>query len=744
LPPAAQAIPIPPAGARVTLLRLHNRTSRPRKLTVTGYAVWVLGTEREDTQMHVVTDWDEAGAMLAARNAYRPDFGASVAFLAASLPVVGYTGNRAEFLGRNGSGDVPAALLPGAPPLSKLTGAGLDPCGAIEVSVTLPPNGDAEVVFLLGEADSRDAARSLVAALREPEAARAALDGVRESWRRRLEIVQVHTPDAGTDRLLNGWLLYQDLACRVWGRTAFYQSGGAYGFRDQLQDVMALLTAAPEVAREQILRSAAHQFLEGDVQHWWHPPGGAGVRTRITDDLLWLPFVTAQYVRVTGDTKILDEQVPFLRGKALEPNEHDAYFAPEVTEERASLLEHCRRAVTRGHTASELHGLPLIGTGDWNDGLDRVGVGGKGESVWLAWFLCHVLTDWAELLDVTGNAAEAKQATANAHALAATIEKTAWDGAWYRRAYYDDGAPLGSIESDEAKIDSLPQSWSVLSGLGDPDRSRIALASVDQRLVKRDDGAASGMVLLFTPAFDHTPRDPGYIKGYVPGVRENGGQYTHGSLWVPLALAQLGDGDGAVDLLRRMSPVEHTRTADALARYKVEPYVVVADIYALEGRTGRGGWTWYTGSAAWMYRVWLEGVLGFHLQGGNRLTLTPALPRDWPGFTLTYRFGGSTYEIAVEKPAGVVANAVASVTMDGGEALPDGLLPLVDDGQAHAVRVVLAAAAPLAPLPGLPAAPSNGNGVASNGAAVSTTTAAHDLPPAPPAGGRPTSEGEAA
>ena len=674
--------------AKIQILKLQNQTSRARKLTVTAYAEWVLGTEREETQGFVVTGWDETTNAVMARNAYRSDFGDRAAFLAASLSPASHTSDRTEFLGRNGQAAAPDALT--RTHLSGRVGAGLDPCAALQIPVSLEPGETREIVFVLGEADNEEAAQELIRALANPDSAHKSLDETVAFWDDFLSTVSVETPDNSANVLVNRWLLYQDLCCRMWGRSAFYQSGGAFGFRDQLQDVLALVYAAPETARAQILRASAHQFEQGDVQHWWHPPGGAGVRTRITDDLLWLPFAVAHYVRVTGDAGILDESVSFLRGRELGEHEHEALFTPDVSPESASLLEHCRRAVKKGLTQSPLHGLPLIGGGDWNDGLNRVGVGGKGESVWLAWFIIHVLNDWAELLEASGEggdtvspevAAEAQTARDNAVSLAKTVEDTAWDGAYYRRAYFDDGTPLGSSANDEARIDSLPQSWAVISGHADPDRAKQAMQSAEENLVRRNDG----LVLLFTPPLDHTPLDPGYIKGYPPGVRENGGQYTHGSLWMPLAWARMKQGDKAVELLDLMSPVSHSRTQGEAEIYRVEPYVVAADIYALPGHEGRGGWTWYTGSAGWMYRVWLEEVLGFTLRRGNQLSLNPVLPDNWPGFTLRYRFGGTTYECVVERTG---TGAKPKLTLDG-TPVKDGFVTLTDDGAAHTVRVVL-------------------------------------------------------
>ncbi|MBC7945514.1 MAG: DUF3131 domain-containing protein, partial [Burkholderiales bacterium] len=582
------------APLRIQKLRLRNVSTLARRLTVTFYAEWVLGAQREETQQHVITNWDTETQALLARNAYHPDFAARVAFAACSPAASSYSADRGEFIGRNGSLYAPAALS--RTRLSRTSGAGLDPCAALQVKLEFDPGQEAELVFLLGQGENAGAARELIRRYRDAPAVEQALTATRAWWDRVLGVIEVKTPDLALDLLLNRWLLYQDLSCRIWGRSAFYQSGGAYGFRDQLQDVLAVVYAAPWIARAQILRAASRQFREGDVQHWWHPPSGAGVRTRISDDLLWLPYVTAQYVRITGDSGILDESAPFLDGAILGADEHDKYFVPSQSAETASLLEHCRRAVEKGATEGA-HGLPLIGGGDWNDGMNRVGAGGHGESVWLAWFLIHVLHDWAYLSALRGGK-EARTSRARAARLTQAVERHAWDGGWYLRAFFDDGAPLGSTRNDEAKIDTLAQSWAVISGAAEPGRAAMALNAAEQHLVR----AAERMVLLFAPPFDKTPRDPGYIKSYPPGVRENGGQYTHGSLWLPMAFARLGDGDKASALLQMMSPVEHARTPADVAHYKVEPYAVAADVYALAGKIGQGGWTWYTGSAGWMYR----------------------------------------------------------------------------------------------------------------------------------------------
>jgi cellobiose phosphorylase len=664
---------------RIQKLRLRNRSSQRKRLTITSYCELTLGVDREDTQTSVFTQWDNQNQAIMARNPYHPDFGSRVTFMASSARVHSYTGDRAEFLGRNGSPASPAAM--GRTRLSNRAGAGFDPCGALQVSVELESGRETEITFILGQAGDVEEARALLQRFKDPDEVRRSFNDTLAFWESTLSAVQVETPDLSIDFLLNRWLLYQDLSCRMWGRSAFYQSGGAFGFRDQLQDCMALVYAAPQLARDQILRTAARQFEEGDVQHWWHPPSGAGVRTRITDDLLWLPFVTAHYVRLTGDDSILDAPVPFLRGKVLDADEHEAFFVPEESGQSASLMEHCRRALVKGFTSGP-HGLPLIGGGDWNDGMNRVGIEGKGESVWLAWFLIHVMKDFAELLFLQEEPAEAEQWRKKAKRLASTIEKVSWDGSWYLRAFFDDGTPLGSQKSQEAQIDSLSQSWSVIAGEGSPERSRTALQSVLDRLFLRE----HGMLLLFTPPFDETPQDPGYIKGYLPGVRENGGQYTHGSLWAPIAFARMGDGATAVELLSAMNPIRHAREPAEVQKYKVEPYVVAADVYALKGQVGRGGWTWYTGSAGWMYRAWVEEVLGLTVRADS-ISLNPVIPPSWNGFLLKYRRGSTLYEFNVLNPDHV-SQGLRRLELNG-KALRNGRIPLTNDGSTHSITVIM-------------------------------------------------------
>jgi cyclic beta-1,2-glucan synthetase len=665
---------------KLSRLTLVNHSSRTRRLSITAYVEWVLGTARARSAPYVVTERDATGAVFA-RNPLHDEFGARIAFADLGGLQTSTTCDRAEFLGRHGSAGEPAALMI-EEPLGNRAGAGLDPCCAMQTVLELKPGQQVRLVFLLGQAADRETARDLVLRYRAADAD-VVLAEVKRNWDRILGTVQVETPDRAMDLMMNRWLLYQTIACRLWARAAFYQAGGAYGFRDQLQDTMALTLALPDAARAQLLRAAARQFVEGDVQHWWHPPTGRGVRTHCSDDLVWLPHAAAHYVAVTGDAAVLDEEVPFLDGPLLEPAQHDAYFTPAVSPRAGTLFEHCARALDRSLPVGD-HGLPLIGTGDWNDGMNRVGDQGKGESVWLAWFLYATLQKFAALAASRGASEPAARWRAHAASLQAAAESHAWDGAWYRRAYFDDGTPLGSAGNAECRIDSIAQSWGVLSGAADPARARRAMEAVDAYLVRPGDD----LVLLFTPPFDRTGTDPGYIKGYLPGVRENGGQYTHAAVWCVIARAQLGDGERASELFAMLNPVNRTASRAGVHAYKVEPYVLAADIYAEPPHVRRGGWTWYTGAAGWLYRAGLESILGL-TRRGDALHLDPCIPPRWPGFQIRYRFGTTAYEISVENPR-AVARGVARIDFDGARlgSLEHGIA-LRDDGQAHRVRVVL-------------------------------------------------------
>jgi len=665
---------------KISRLTLTNESGRPRRLSVTAYVEWVLGASRSATAPFVVTEMDDTTGAMFARNTWSREFSSRVAFADLGGAHTAWTADRTEFLGRNGSPDQPAGLAQ-AHRLSRRVGAGLDPCGALQARLELPAGGRAEIVFFLGEAASAEQARELIVRYRARDVT-AVARAVAEHWNEVLGAVQVKTPDRAMDLLLNGWLLYQTLACRLWARSAFYQAGGAYGFRDQLQDVVALAVATPELARQHLLRAAARQFGEGDVQHWWHPPSGRGVRTRMSDDLLWLPYVVARYVEVTGDGAIVEEVVPFLGGPKLAAGQPESYFEPRASEERGTLFEHCARALDLSLTAGR-HGLPLMGTGDWNDGMNEVGAEGQGESVWLGWFLHAVLSEWATLADGRGEGKRAERWRGYLDALKESLEREAWDGDWYRRAYFDDGTPLGASVNDACRIDSIAQSWSVISGAGDPARQARAMAAVDEHLVRR----ADGLVLLFTPPFDGTSLEPGYVKGYVPGVRENGGQYTHAAVWSAIAFATLGDGDKAAELFAMLNPINHASTEAGVHRYKVEPYVVAADVYAEPPHVGRGGWTWYTGSAGWMYRAGLESILGFRLRGA-RLVIDPCIPRGWPGFEIVFRYRSARYDLVVDNPQGV-SRGVSSVEVDGVALAGDLSIALADDRNRHRVRIVL-------------------------------------------------------
>jgi cyclic beta-1,2-glucan synthetase len=672
-------------SVRLARIRLANRSDRPRRLTLTTYAEWALTPNGTGAPPNVVTWVDESTGALCARNAWRAEFGERVAFVDLGGAQRSASGDRATFLGTLGTMARPAALRDSAP-LDSRVGAGLDPCAALRTHVALAPDCECHIVLALGDAPSLDAARTLVGRCRSADFDALVRD-VQASWNTLLDVVQVRTPDPAFDVMQNDWLLYQTLACRMWARTAYYQASGAYGFRDQLQDAMALCIARPDVAREHLLRAAARQFGEGDVQHWWLPPAGQGLRTRMTDDRIWLAYAAAHYLDVSGDRALLEEGVPFAAGAPLQDGQIDAFFQPE-TGGAATFYEHCARAIDVSLTRGA-HGLPLMGTGDWNDGMNRVGIGGRGESVWLAWFL--IATIDAFLPFATEHADDARVRAWRDHAatLRVALEDAGWDGAdgeWYRRGFYDDGSPLGSRDSAECRIDAIAQSWSVIAGIADRDRARRAMAAVGEHLIVERDRLA----LLFTPPFDRTDHDPGYIKGYPPGIRENGGQYTHGAIWSIFAYAMLGQGDRAYDLYSLLNPVTHAATAADIDRYRVEPYVACADVYSVAPHAGRGGWTWYTGSAGWLYRAGLEAILGFRLHGAT-LTIDPCLPAAWPGYELVYLRPGSRgvttcYEIVVDRN-GAGHPGETRVTLDDEPVEGGAPIALSDDGNTHRVRV---------------------------------------------------------
>ncbi|MDI6870912.1 MAG: glucoamylase family protein [Bacillota bacterium] len=669
---------------KILRLTLRNDEDRPRRLSVAYYAEWVLGVSRDRTAPYLVTEWDPTSRALLARNVYQDWFRGREAFLhvtsddpAASLS---YTGDRAEFIGRNRSYCDPAGLE--RPTLSGHTGALYDPCGAVQLTLTLEPHAERTVIVLLGAARSTAEVQQLVQEYSRAEKVEEAFQDIRSAWDDLLGRVQVSTPDPALDLLVNRWLIYQTLSCRMWARSAFYQSGGAYGFRDQLQDSLALLHARPDLTRQQILRHAAHQFREGDVQHWWHEEIGCGIRTRCSDDYLWLPYAAVRYTTHTGDETLWEEMVPFLEAEPLAEGEDERYGPACVSSEKGSVYEHCVRAIDRSLRLLGPHGLPLIGTGDWNDALNRVGREGRGESVWLGWFLYTVLRAFAPVCAARGDTARATRYDRAATLLVEALEQYAWDGQWYRRAYNDLGTPLGSLQNNECQIDCIAQAWAVISEAASPQRALTAMESLHHRLVERDEG----LVLLLTPPFGDTDPSPGYIQAYPKGVRENGGQYTHAAIWAVIAWAKLGEGNRAYELLRLLNPVYHARTTNEALRYRVEPYVMAADVYSVPPHVGRGGWTWYTGAAGWMYQAVLEWVLGIQRQG-SRLHLRPCIPEQWRNFSVSYRYGNTRYEILVENPRGRQTGA-AALQLDGASLDPaDPSIPLEDDGQTH--RVVL-------------------------------------------------------
>jgi N,N'-diacetylchitobiose phosphorylase len=681
---------------KVVRVLVTNQGDAPRRLAAYHYGQWVLGTTAHAGAPLIHTSLPDDRVSVAS-NPERGEFASRVAFAAVGAPRgvdVSRTCDRAEFLGCHGDPAAPAAVVRGGS-LGERAGSGFDPCAATRVTFDLAPGETTEIVFLLGEAEGERAALELARRYRDVSVAARALEEVRAFWRELTEGIRIETPDATLDLMVNHWLPYQNLSCRMWGRSAFYQSGGAFGFRDQLQDSSALLYLDPQITRRQILLHAGHQFAEGDVLHWWHPPLGKGMRTRFSDDLLWLPYITAFYLRSTGDEAVLDDHAAFLRGRELAPGEDEVFLLPEESGVTASVYEHCCRAIDRSLTRGA-HGLPLMGVGDWNDGMNRVGREGRGESVWLGFFLYEILGDFIPIAERRGDLAHCARWRAYREELGRALDADGkgWDGRWYRRAYYDDGTPLGSSGSDECRIDVIAQAWAVLSGAARPEHATVALDEMEKRLVSEREG----IIRLLTPAFDRTPHDPGYIKGYLPGVRENGGQYTHGALWAVRAEAMMGRRERAARLLSMLSPVSHGRTADEVAAYQAEPYVIAADVYGVEPHVGRAGWTWYTGSAGWMYRVALESVLGFELRDGKTIELRPCAPFDWPGFVIRYRLpdahpgGGArtSYELRVQR---AVAGAATTARGASGEqvVVADGAvrIPLAHDGAVHRIEISL-------------------------------------------------------
>jgi len=665
---------------KISIMTLKNISTSRRKLSISYYVRPTLGTSEEFTQQFIKTEYAGDNGFLTFRNTYNSDFPNRIAFIGSSEKIASCTGDREEFIGQNNNLNNPAALKREG--LSNNTGAGFDPCGVIQINITLEPSQEKSLAFLFGQCKEIEEVNNIVKKYRSVKKCNKSLTEIKDFWQSILGTIQVKTPDLSMDLLLNQWLMYQTISCRIWARSAFYQSGGAYGFRDQLQDVMNSIYVLPEATREQILLHCAHQFVEGDVQHWWHPGAGEkGIRTRFSDDLLWLPFVTAEYIRHTGELGILKEMVHFLEDQPLAENEDERYGIPKISEEEGTVYEHCIRAIERALKFGE-HGIPLMGSGDWNDGMSTVGNKGRGESIWLGWFLYDTLMKFAGICEKMEDIDRQKKYIEYAKDISKAIEKSAWDGGWYRRAYFDDGTPLGSIENTECMIDSLAQSWAVISKGGSKDRIVKAMDSVEKHLIKREEG----LILLFTPPFDDSDLNPGYIKGYVPGVRENGGQYTHAATWVIKAFAEMGDGNNAWELYHMINPINHTRTPIECNTYKVEPYVMAADVYAANPHVGRGGWTWYTGTCGWMYRVGLESILGFKKEM-DKLIIDPCIPKEWTQYEIEYKYNKAVYKIKVINPEGV-NRSVKKMLIDG-EEIKEKYIPLIDENKEYNVEVIL-------------------------------------------------------
>ncbi|MBG9990336.1 GH36-type glycosyl hydrolase domain-containing protein [Pseudoalteromonas sp. NZS37] len=665
-------------AVKYSVLKIKNNSLTTRRLSATGYVEWVLGDLRSKTALHLVTEIDAKSGALVASNAYNSEFGGRVAFFDVDDMSRTLTGDRSEFIGRNKTLHDPQAMT--RTHLSGNLGAALDPCGAIQVPFELQSEQERTIIFRLGAAQNKEQASTLALKLRKPGTARIALEKVTDFWQQTLGSVQVNTPDPALNVLANGWLVYQTLACRFWARSGFYQSGGAFGFRDQLQDAMALIHASPALLRDHILYCATRQYSEGDVQHWWHPPSGRGVRTRCSDDYLWLPLATCRYIKGTDDITILDELMPFIEGRPLKDDEESYYDLPSVSAARSSLYKHCVLAIEHGLHFGE-KGLPLMGSGDWNDGMSLVGIHGKGESVWLGFFLYKILQEFSPIAALHGDIEFATRCDDEAQKLQGNLAKHAWDGAWYRRAWFDDGTALGSSQSPECTIDSIAQSWSVLSGAANNERSTQAMSSLYQHLVNSDDK----LIQLLNPPFDKSKMNPGYIKGYVPGVRENGGQYTHAAIWASMAFAQQGDKKRAWELMNIINPLNHAKNAEQVETYKGEPYVVAADVYAVAPHIGRGGWTWYTGSAGWLYRLIIESLLGV-TRTGNKLTISPCIPEDWSTYSIDYRFESTYYHITIEQIIGDEKHNKSELILDG-MALESTYIPLENDKQKHEVHL---------------------------------------------------------
>ncbi|MEI9935071.1 MAG: hypothetical protein WDM71_09550 [Ferruginibacter sp.] len=667
------------APVKYISIKLHNKSNRPRRFSVTGYVEWVLGDLRSKSSMHTITETHTSSGAILARNSYNAEFETRVAFFDVDDGNKTFTTDRLEFIGRNGTLSNPDAM--NRIRLSGKTGAALDACAAIQTIFELSEEEEHEVIFRLGAGKEMSEVINIINKYKGLNAAHAALNKIEQYWSNTLSAVQIETPDAATNILTNGWLNYQTLACRVWGRSGFYQSGGAFGFRDQLQDVLSLIHTKPELVKEQILLCASKQFKEGDVQHWWHPPIGRGVRTTCSDDFLWLPFVTARYVATTNDVSVLEEDINFLEGRLLNAGEESYYDLPIRSHISSTVYEHCVQAIEHALKFGE-HGLPFIGSGDWNDGMDKVGNHGKGESVWLAFFLYDILIKFTKVAQLKTDDAFAERCKQQAELLRKNINEHAWDGEWYRRAYFDNGSPLGSKENDECKIDSIAQSWSVLSRAGEQKRSVSAMNAAEKFLIKKEDK----IIQLFDPPFDKSEIDPGYIKGYVPGVRENGGQYTHAAIWLIMAFASLDEKQKTWDLLQMINPINHSNNASIAATYCVEPYVMAADVYAEPLHKGRGGWTWYTGSAGWMYQLIIESFIGLKREG-NTIRFVPSFPAEWPLVKISYRYINTVYSIEIEQLQNEKGTST-KIFIDNIEQKKS-IITLIDDQLFHSIKIII-------------------------------------------------------
>lgn len=656
-------------------LKLTNHSNRVKYLSLSYYVEWVLGTQREQTNPYILTSYNNEHEFLSATNIYTFHFQNHYAFLFSSEMIIGYTGDRQEFLGPKGNIKWPRGA---EAKLSCNTGVCFDSCGAIKVAIAVAPQECMTLIFGLGYSNDLEEIVRLRNKYKDISMSSKELEKVKAYWDNILGTIQVKTKDKAIDYMVNGWLLYQTISCRINARAAFYQCGGAIGYRDQLQDTLSLIHTAPEVLRKQIIIACSRQFEEGDVQHWWHPPMGIGVRTRITDDLLWLPYATAAYIRSTNDTSILKEKVPYIKGPVLKENEHDIMFTPEISELSESVYEHCKKTIQI--TRLGKHGLPLMGGGDWNDGMNEVGKDGIGESVWLAWFFYTVLGDFIPLCRLENDLEYAKELEAKKEELLQNIEKHTWDGEWYIRAFYDNGAKMGSKESDECKIDSISQSWSVISKGASKERALTAMKSAWKYLIREEDN----MSLLLRPPFDKTQNNPGYIKNYIPGIRENGGQYTHAAVWLAIATAMIGDYHMAHTLFTMLNPIHITSNRKDALRYEKEPYVMIADISLSPPYTGRGGWSWYTGSAGWMYQGLVGWFLGIRKEGED-LVIDPSTPTTFGEFSIKYRYGNSIYEIQVKsRSEGKLTTEF--ITIDE-KTIPGNRIKLIDDGKTHLVLI---------------------------------------------------------